>query len=146
MAVAVIGGKYFRDAQMSAAKKIRWIFVTILTVLIGYYCLTKIPVLYNFIGKRLIDAVQYIFDDSITITDSSLIVGLVLYYIKYIYLLFVCFKKNRKHTNWRYKYLFVMVAVFMVLEYWQITFMYRHLTVFLIVVLGILMQKENSKK
>lgn len=196
LAVAVIGGKYFRDAQMSAAKKIRWIFVTILTVLIGYYCLTKIPVLYNFIGKRLIDAVQYIFDDSITITDSSLrtratlltraeklwrknkvwgqgfgsfillnkdigyyshnnywellvgngIVGLVLYYIKYIYLLFVCFKKNRKHTNWRYKYLFVMVAVFMVLEYWQITFMYRHLTVFLIVVLGILMQKENSKK
>ena len=39
-----------------------------------------------------------------------------------------------------------VVAVFMVLEYWQITFMYRHLTVFLIVVLGILMQKENSKK
>lgn len=73
------------------------------------------------------------------------LIGLVLYYSKYVYLLYLSLVRYIKSKNWVIEYLAALLIVFMVLELWQITVIYRNLTLLLIFILGYLNDKNINR-
>ncbi len=180
---SVIIGSYLFYSKGNWSKKIKILFY--IGILFAVVCImfTQIPVLYNFIGQRLIYAVKYILGQD-GIYDSSIklrtylagtaqdawhkspiwgqgynsfavlynskgyyshnnmlellvtggITGIIVYYLPYLYLLIAIFTKTRKETvnKWYYKYWFLNIVVFIILEYFQVTYIYRNLTIFLV--------------
>lgn len=191
-----VGGSYLFSAKGGLMKIIKVIIIGIFTLLLTCILVTQIPVLYNFIGKRLIDSLMYVYNSNITSSDSSLVVrdrlaniamvawynnpiwgqgynsfaliynnqgyythsnyleilvsfgvvGMILYYFKYLYIIFVSINANKRNikNKWFYQYLILNLIALILLERYQITYMYRIFTVILIFMLAVLTDKKES--
>lgn len=183
---SVIIGTYVFYSKNRVQRKIKGLFIGLISLFIGYLFVMKIPILYNFIGKRLMIALSSIFDLSGEL-DSSInmrnnlvnkaiiawsnnklfgqgynafsllyndggyyshnnyyeilvsfgVIGLVIYYMKYfvLFMNLIFLKIKKLDVDWYIKYYIINLLIFCFLEYYQITFMYRSLTIFLIFIL-----------
>lgn len=192
---AFVGGSYLFAMKGGFQKVVKAIIIGIFSLLGVYLLITQVPILYNFIGKRLVNALVYIFSSDVPSGDSSLIVrdrltimaknawndspiwgqgynsfalkynnegyyshnnyleilvsfgivGMGLYYLKYLYIVFIAINAKRKNllNKWFYQYLILNLIALIVLERYQITYMYRVFTVILIFMVSVL---TNPKK
>lgn len=194
---SLLAGTYFYNTKQGIVKSIKTVFKTILLIMVAYILLIYIPILYNFIGQRLVYAVDYIlgngvnFDSSINMRNQLVVlalkawekspiwgqgynsftaiynpngyythnnmlellvtgglVGLILYYLPYAYLTLRLIYKCVKNLQYRWIYLYWLLnlIVFVALEYYQITYIYRSLTIFLVYIAAICSKKYDISK
>lgn len=193
--VSLIIGTYLFYSSKGIKQAFKGIIMGIIGVCIIWFMIMKIPVLYEFLGRRLQNAFMVIFENDNGM-DSSInmrnqltvkainawknnivfgqgynafskiynnggyyshnnylellvsfgVLGTGIYYMKYIYLLIKIWisQLQKKMPQWYSIYYIANMMAFCVLEMYQITYMYRSLTVFLIFCLYVASNKNDG--
>lgn len=101
-----------------------------------------------FKGSKQSSLGYYAHNNYLEMLSGGGVVGFVIYYLRYIYLLIVLIKSSFKSSKYRNVWISCtgFVITMLVLEYWQVTYLYRYIMIYPAMIIGIIYLAKQERK